>query len=135
MCRGANKKPSILVRVIAPTLSLCFRLRSPSSVGGWTADSVRLLNASNAQQAPLNGNTEPTQALAQQPKQPGWRVGQNFEANHLSHHLTWVAWQHSPHLCTAWESAAKTTTNKELQGTLHTLCPKVSCTTRALART
>ena len=42
-----------------------------------------LLNASNAQQAPLNGNTKPSHATANQPKQSGRWAGQKSEACHL----------------------------------------------------
>ena len=51
--------------------------RSPTSVGGWIADSARQLNASNANRHPLNWKHTAltTHAQAPQPKQSGWRVG------------------------------------------------------------
>ena len=53
-----------------------------------------LLNASNAHQAPLNGNTNPSHATANQPKQSGRWAGQIIArlATSISPPLCLVAW-------------------------------------------
>ena len=57
-----------------------------------------LLNARNAHQAPLNGNTNPSHATANQPKQSGRWAGQNLRGlPPLSlHQLCLVAWYTLP---------------------------------------